>query len=89
MAVETTTAIQFWQQAEERFLGAVGAHCEALHDEPGEWAGLRTLPEAWEELAGSPDREVRREVAFLWLSAPNRLGLVRASRRALDSLVRG
>ena len=87
--METTPEIQFWQQAEGYFLEAVGAHCEALHDEPGEWARLRSLPEAWEELAGSPDREVRREVAFLWLSAPDRLGLARASRRELDGLGRG
>ena len=87
--METTPEIQFWQQAEGYFLEAVGAHCAMLHDEPGEWARLRTLLEAWEELAGSPDREVRRVVAFLWLSTPDRLGLVRASRRALDSLVRG
>ena len=84
---ETVNA-SFWVEAEERFAGAVQAHCRALGEEPGSWAALTAPEAAWEGLVGSSSREARDEAAFLWTCAPSATEILFASRRALETLAR-
>ncbi|MDP9380259.1 MAG: hypothetical protein M3Q29_08915 [Chloroflexota bacterium] len=76
----------FWREAEERFEQAVRAHCVPIATEPAHWAREHTSAHAWEELARSSERQVREEIAFLWLATPDRKQVVGASRRVLEGL---
>ncbi len=76
----------FWRKAEERFEKAVRAHCVPIAVSPEHWAKEHTLADAWEELARSSERQVREEIAFLWLATPDRKQMVGASRRVLEQL---
>ncbi len=73
-----------WQEAEERFERAVRAHCVPIAVSPGHWAREHTLADAWEELARSSERQVREEIALLWLATPDRKQMLGASRRVLE-----
>ncbi len=76
----------FWREAEERFERAVREHCVPIAVSPGHWAREHTLADAWEELARSAKRQVREEIAFLWLATPDRKQTLGASRRVLEGL---
>ncbi len=76
----------FWREAEERFEKAVRAHCVPIATEPAHWAREHTLADAWEELARSSERQVREEIALLWLATPDRKQMLGASRRVLEGL---
>ncbi|MDP9383402.1 MAG: hypothetical protein M3Q29_25305 [Chloroflexota bacterium] len=78
----------FWQEAEERFEKAVREDCVSIAVSLGHWAREHTLADAWEELARSSERQVREEIALLWLATPDRKQMVGASRRVLEKLRR-
>ncbi len=76
----------FWREAEERFEKAVREHCVPRAVSLGYWAREHTLADAWEELARSSERQVREEIALLWLATPDRKQMLGASRRVLEGL---
>ncbi len=76
----------FWREAEERFEQAVREHCVPIAVSLGHWAREHTLAGAWEDLASSSERQVREEIALLWLATPDRKQMVGASRRVIEGL---
>ena len=73
------------REVEERFGAAIRSHCAALWLDPEEWAGLLDPSEICEELAGSPVRGVREEIAALSREAPDLGELAEAIRLSMGA----